>query len=131
MFKFLKNIQKAKKINLQIEKYKAKSELLTAKTAFEIKKNEKTGKVLDSTGKALQHAEDLKQQVKETLQEDTIIQILNNPTVQQLIKAGAMKLMGGGSISTDDDELITLYKKLPVDIKSKVKDFALDYITQK
>lgn len=128
MFKFIEKIQKANKIRRDIEKYRAKAELMKYKNAMQSQKSNKSVIALKSYTKELQHAEDLKNAVASTLDKNVVVQILENPTVQKLIQAGAIKLMGNGSISTNDDELITLYKKLPDDIKSKVKDFALDYI---
>jgi hypothetical protein len=131
MANFLKNYLRQRRIASQIEKYQAKAELMKYKTILQANKSKIKTTALTGATKQLQAAEDLKALVAETLPQNTIVQILNNEMVQQLIKAASMKLMSGGAVSTADDELITMYKKLPTDIKGKVKDFALAYIGQK
>ena len=128
MVNFIKAYLKNREFKAQIAKYQAKSELLKYKNNLQANKTRAKTQLIGGIQRQLESAETLKKYVAETNPESQIIQILNNPTVQQLLRSVAVKLMGGGSVSATDDELITIYKKLPDDIKGKVKDFALNYI---
>lgn len=128
MFKFIRKMQKTAKMKAQVEKYRAKAELAKYKAIATGNLSKQKVQKVNSAIREIEATEALKEKVAESLQENTIIQILNNPSVQQILKAGAMKLMSGQAVKADDDELITLYKKMPDDIKAKVKDFAIDYI---
>jgi len=132
MFKFLKNAIKQRKIKSQIELIQSKAELLKYKAILSANVTRKKTTQMNGTLKELQSAENLKAEVAKTIPENSIssqiLQILENPTVKQLITVGAVKLMGGESISAGDDELITLYRKMPKEIKEKLKDAAMSYI---
>jgi hypothetical protein len=128
MFKWIKDAQKTLKIRRDIEKMRLKSDLLKAKSALYVNNSKQKAVKLTGALKMLEDAQALKDHVAATNEPHMILQILDNPMIQQLIKAGAIKLMSNGQIRTDDDELITIYKKLPADIKDQVKTFALEYI---
>lgn len=129
MFNFVKNWQKSSKLKAQIEKYQAKAEVLKYKNALQANKSIAKRGVVGRALKEIEASDNLKEYIAENLPQSELIQVLNNPTVQQLIKAAAIKLMGGGSVSTQDDDLIQMYKALPNDIKQKVKLYAMEYIS--
>jgi hypothetical protein len=135
MFKFFTNYTKTKRLQSQIAKYQAKSELLKYKNALQSNKIRHKTIALGGVQKHLEAADDLKRYVTETSPDNSpasqIVKVLENETIQQLLRAAAFKFMGQGEIKAGDDELITIYKKLPEDVKANVKDLAMQYMTQK
>ena len=133
MANIIKNWLKARKIRRQIDKYQAKTELLKYKNSLQANKIRHKTIALGGVQKHLEAAEDLKKYVQETSPDNTpaaqIVKILENDTIQQLLRAAAFKFMGRGEIKRDDDELITIYKKLPEEVKNNVKDLAMNYMT--
>lgn len=131
MFKNIKKWAKTRHIQAQIEKMRLKTELMKYKTIHQANIIRRKTTAMNGALRELEAAENLKNQVASTLEANTLIQILNNETIQQLIKAATFKLIGGQSISANDDELIQMYKQLPADIKTKVKKFAFEYVGAK
>ena len=128
MLSFFKNAGKKNRIRMQIEKMQAKAQLMQAKIAIETIKSKRELGFLTKAKSQIEASDELKKYVAESTEANVILQILNNEGVQQLLKTVGMKLLSGGKVSANDDELITLYKELPHDIKAKVKEFAMDYV---
>jgi hypothetical protein len=127
----LKNWMKKRKLASQIEKIRAKSELLKYKTILEANKLRKSTTAINGARRHIEAAEDLKEMVAGTLDKNMVVQILENPTIQQLLQAAAFKFMGSGKIEKGDDELITIYKQLDPEIKENLKIMAMEYMNKK
>lgn len=135
MLEFLKNRAKRQKIQQKIEIMQAKAELLKYKALYAANSVRKNNTIINGAAKQIQANEDLKKMVADNLPDNTpaqqILQILQNDTVKELLTLAAKKFMLKGQVSSSDDDLISMYKELPSDIKKKVRDFAFDYIGKK
>jgi hypothetical protein len=95
-----------------------------------IKGKENTTK-LTQLQRQLNALEEARKAVEATAPKHPFVQVLENPTVQDLIKAAVVKYMGGKIKVQGDNELIEMYQQLPEDIKQKAKGFILEYIGAK
>jgi hypothetical protein len=127
MFKFIRNIAKAKKMQSQIEKYKLRTELTKYKLLRESQISKGKVSKVNSAIREIQSADELKKLVAELDQKNVILQVLENESVKNFIKIVGLRLMGGGTVSAGDDEIISLYKKMPDDIKNKAKTLLLEF----
>lgn len=128
---FLKNWAKQRKIRAEVDKARVKADLYKWKMTLHAQKEKKKSMEIAAATRHIEASEELKAVVSQYNEKNALIQILENDNVQILIKSVAAKLLGGGAVSVQDDELVTIYKKMPNDVKTKIKDFAMAYIGAK